>query len=197
MDQPPDLSVFWYTHSTICQTLASAFGFLTAVGLYQMQALGASMVSIMNLLRSWTNDTEGRHITMEYSHDIWSFENYVDQKGFRPDRLIPSHYKDMYDNYKLKMRTLRILQKSLRCSLVYTSGTIAWSLASLYLTNSEMVTSFGGASAMVAVASIFFVICGASYVLFALTLVGEPGAVERLERFWDSMKLPSEESGNA
>src|SRR4051812_5202612 len=33
----PDYSVFYYTYSTIAQTLAGAFGFLTAIALYQMQ----------------------------------------------------------------------------------------------------------------------------------------------------------------
>ena len=34
-----DHSVFYYTYSTVAQTLAGAFGFLVAVVLYQMQNL--------------------------------------------------------------------------------------------------------------------------------------------------------------
>src|SRR4051794_24795090 len=40
---PDDLTVIWYTYSTIAQTLASAFGFLTAVCLYQVQSINGSL----------------------------------------------------------------------------------------------------------------------------------------------------------
>jgi hypothetical protein len=41
-----DLSVFYYTYSTVPQTLAGAFAILTAVVVYQMQSIGASLRSM-------------------------------------------------------------------------------------------------------------------------------------------------------
>jgi hypothetical protein len=35
-----DVNAFYYTFSTICQTLSGAFGFLVAITLYEMQRLG-------------------------------------------------------------------------------------------------------------------------------------------------------------
>jgi len=40
---PGDPAVFYYSYSTIAQTLAGAFGFLAAIVLYRLQALNAQM----------------------------------------------------------------------------------------------------------------------------------------------------------
>jgi hypothetical protein len=46
----PDLSVFYYSYSTIAQTLAGAFGFLAAIVLYRLQALNGHMERIAHHL---------------------------------------------------------------------------------------------------------------------------------------------------
>ena len=42
-EAPPDLSVYYYTYSTLAQALAGAFGFLAAVVLYRLQALNGQL----------------------------------------------------------------------------------------------------------------------------------------------------------
>jgi hypothetical protein len=43
-----DVNAFYYTLSTICQTLGGAFGFLVAIALYQMQRLGQVIRNELN-----------------------------------------------------------------------------------------------------------------------------------------------------
>ena len=43
-----DANAFYYTYSTICQTLAGAFGFLVAVVLYQIQSVTAGFEVMLN-----------------------------------------------------------------------------------------------------------------------------------------------------
>jgi hypothetical protein len=46
----PDYSVYYYSYSTIAQTLAGAFGFLAAIVLYRLQALNGHMERIASQL---------------------------------------------------------------------------------------------------------------------------------------------------
>ena len=63
---PPDFSAFYYTYSTIAQTLAGAFAFLVAVVLYQLQTLANRMESTgQSLVSLYPGDTDviGRRIS--------------------------------------------------------------------------------------------------------------------------------------
>jgi hypothetical protein len=59
-----DLSVFYYTYSTIAQTLGGAFGFLVAVALYRLQAIKAGMPKLEDEVRAKVAILEVEHVTL-------------------------------------------------------------------------------------------------------------------------------------
>jgi hypothetical protein len=199
MGEVPDLSVFWYSHSTICQTLASAFGFLAAVCLYQMQGITSSLVQSIPRLRSHINYRD-KAVHMEEVGEFREFKEYVKKHGFISDLnpIAADEIRAMFSSYVERIRYLDVLTMSLRNSLFATAGTILGSLICMALTNAEWVSNFWAAWAMLAVMILATIVCGASYVLLALTVVGETGAINRLERFRGFVKgLPDEPGKNA
>jgi len=110
----PDYSVFYYTYSTIAQTLAGAFGFLVAVVLYRIQTLTARMQQ--KLSSSVTAMQVAATIPMD---DAERRSKEIEAAG-----RIPQEEEARIDRAR----------RGLVCSLRYTSGTIIASLVALPLT---------------------------------------------------------------
>jgi len=185
MSQPDDLTVIWYTYSTIAQTLASAFGFLTAVCLYQMQAISNFLTRTANhRLRGHLENPDGTEFLYE-SGNFDGFRQHIDTHGPRKDIDAGGlrHYTQGLMEFDAKLRDLNCLKDGLRVSLYPTAVTILASITLLPFTNSKVFSSLLTACLPLIPVVVLTWFCVISYYHLAGALVGGEAGFERLRSF--------------
>lgn len=129
-----DLSVFFYTYSTIAQTLAGAFGFLVAVVLYRMQAIAMDM---QGSGAEFETCTAAPHSGLKQMRAREQWDRYVEHAegvlgGYHPPGARSrEELKDGLGRVKDALTILKSTKSSLRRSLYWTAGTIVASLTLL------------------------------------------------------------------
>jgi len=117
-----DYSVFYYTYSTIAQTLAGAFGFVAAVSVYQMQFLMNAAYQNQDRMAENMNTFSGR-IPAE------------DREG-----VMQMHFALL----KIHSAQMIALQSALFRSLVWVGSTVVACFILMPLTNSATVLGRSG-----------------------------------------------------
>jgi ABC-type glycerol-3-phosphate transport system permease component len=197
---PDDLSVFWYTYSTISQTLASAFGFLVAVCLYQLQALGTSLSGRMSAMRNWPNSPTNSHIgtSLLYGGTCKEFRDLVKQHGHSDShvRVAEKARRDReFEQFCANIEAMDVINQAIRGSLHITTVTIICSIVFMSLTNYRFISNFNFASIMLFPTVALSILCLASYVLLALAVTWQASAIKRLKGFWDRLPEPPDPPG--
>jgi len=125
-----DYTVFYYGHSTIGQTLASAFSFIVAVALFRIQAISSSEPVV-------------------FQNALAMFKAVREDKLKGETQASELEEKILY-GVKHLAETRENIKKSLRYSLYWTSGTIIACLVLMPLTNSSMIGNPYAASVLLA-----------------------------------------------
>jgi hypothetical protein len=197
MHAPVDLSVFWYTYSTIARTLASAFGFLTAVCLYQLQNLN-------EIIRNTSEQTQrnAHSLIQPDEAQIKQLRKYIETGNIdsyildyeklelekRPHD--PAHGDSQeraifwFSQLKSAVRQVKTIEKSLKYSLIITSATIVLSVIVMSITNTEVIHDFTASCILLFIIVGLMIHCIVGYLLLAMTLVTGAKGAENLERFW-------------
>lgn len=157
-------STFFYTFSTIAQTLAGAIALLSAFVLYRLQALNAEIRDTGEYLASWADTVQGK-VNEAPAKSLFSRGHYNQLLGSAEQAVIPEgHYAALIERERL--RTLLILKpkclRRFRTSLYLTAGLVTASI--LALTNTPCLASSCCASSVLGGAMLWFVLCVASYV---------------------------------
>jgi hypothetical protein len=127
----------YYTFSTVCQTLAGAFGFLVAVVLYRMQSLGATL-GVLAVTTIHGRDWE-RSPPVREAFDRRDWLQLADAlRGMEFPSRFPQDYRDAQtrsrDEYVALADQIKLLKQDLRKVLLATGWVIAINLVFLALT---------------------------------------------------------------
>ena len=145
MDTPVDYSVFYYTYSTIAQTLAGAFGFLVAVVLYQRQVISSALLNQAAQLRGIF---EGKATVHEMEDWITrglyrEFVKLGDRVGFShlQNDPIRTRAENTFAEFKLNVGRWDAIASRLQFSMIATGTSIIWCLVFMPLTNRWIICS--------------------------------------------------------
>lgn len=183
-----DLTVIWYTYTTISQTLASAFGFLTAVALYQMQSLSGQLQwratdYLMNEVN--TPPGQGSQPTILIRTGRFNdFKQFVQTHGFKDDRgpHASANQQEALAVFDTILADFNAIKDGLRASLASTACTILLSIIGLIISNQKMVRSFWPAWVLCFCVVLAFIYCLVQYIHLAETIIRDDG-FKRL-RYW-------------
>jgi hypothetical protein len=130
-----DPTVFYYTYSTIAQTLAGAFGFLVAVVLYLIQSITNSLPHKAKNLGHHFH--QGGQIDEPIRQGRWLKVLAVCQEcGFAPQAptVVRKDGESLLAEFRSDIETLEEVSKGLKKSLYPTGGTIIACLTIMPLT---------------------------------------------------------------
>jgi len=153
-----DYSLFYYTYSTIAQTLAGVFGFVIAVVIYRTQAISSRLSRIAELLES---KHDLRPIEKERLRDLrirgqWAqFRKTACQLGFgtRGNRSGETEIEELFERFQDDLDNLSSINKWFQWSLGLTGVAIMACFILMPLTNKSMIANpyFAGFSLIVTV----------------------------------------------
>ena len=127
-----DVNTYYYTFSTIAQSLASAFGFLVAVGLYRISAMETGMELEMNQVIDHVGDSNEVNILrrMNECHYWDDMDRFVSQDAIDklPSDTIKTLVSTSWRNFKRGREEVAVLKIALVSALRLTSITIASSV---------------------------------------------------------------------
>jgi hypothetical protein len=183
-----DLTVIWYTYTTISQTLASAFGFLTAVSLYQMQSLSRQLEwratdYLLNEIN--TPPGQGSQPTIFIRTGRFNaFRKHIQVYGFRDDGDAgrKAAQQEVLNVFDTLLADFNAIKHGLRASLAPTVCTIILSTLFLCITNEHILCSFWPAWIPCFCIVLAFIYCIVQYVHLAETIILDDG-FERLKRW--------------
>lgn len=146
-----DYSVFYYTYSTIAQTLAGGFGFLGAVVLFQMQGIHMGLDSKAKLLMGWCDLKKVPQYELEVLISTSAFDQFADLMrtegtivvGDGDGGAIRARAMKTKDAFLAEWALLRATKKKLAVSLYLTGGTIISCLVLIPCTNAHVNMAFG------------------------------------------------------
>jgi len=176
-----DLTVIWYTYSTISQTLAGAFGFLTAVCVYQMQSLSNQLVQRgSDYLLGQINKPPGQGDQVSFllrSGRFEAFRHHITKCGFTDDHdpHTVEAQKSALQQFDMIFADYAAIKSGLRASLSPTVCTIILSILFLSLTNSHIIASFWTAWIILFGVILGSIYCIVTYVHLAETIVRDDG----------------------
>jgi len=139
-----DYSLFYYTYSTIAQTLAGAFGFLIAAVLYQRQALSSRLSSVAELLES---KPDLASIEKDRLRNLKIREEWVEylriarelRFGPRGTRSGETEIEELFERFQEDVDKLSSISKRFQWSLVFTGVTITACFILMPLTNKSVI----------------------------------------------------------
>jgi hypothetical protein len=143
-----DATTYFYTFSTISQTLAGAFGFLVAVALYRLQSIEQEMERALAEVYPYAaiGDHQAFMAMKNRSHDWDDIEQYIDQKAI--DAYLGDHMKSIlstnWNYFKLGKESLSTLTTELVATLRLTSVVISGCLG--LMPTSQLLTTAQGRS---------------------------------------------------
>jgi hypothetical protein len=162
-----DATTYFYTFSTISQTLAGAFGFLVAVALYRIGSMegemGAALAEVIPYAA--TADNQGFLQMKNRSRDWDDIEKYIDQKQIdaHPSDEVKSVVSTNWNYFKMGKETLSNLKIELVGTLRLTSIVIACCLVLMpvcqLLTTDQGKTFRGPFVAMVLLIVVIILAC--------------------------------------
>ena len=176
-----DLTVIWYTYTTISQTLASAFGFLTAVALYQMQSLSKQLEwrATDYLLNEIKNPPgQGSQPTILIRTGRFNeLKSYIQLNGFNDDGTDNRRaaQREALNVFNTILADFNAIKEGLRASLAPTVCTIILSTLFLMLTNDHVIPWFWPAWVLCFCVVVAFVYCLAHFVHLAETIIRDDG----------------------
>jgi hypothetical protein len=132
-----DYSPFYYTYSTISQTLAGAFGFLGAVVIYRTQAIESLIGELASVVEGATSEaTQTTLKRLRLQGDWAEFVRTVRSEG-TPGKVWSGWgtHVECLEELEPRVGQLTAIKKSLGRSLFNTAGTIAACLVCMPLTN--------------------------------------------------------------
>lgn len=138
-----DYSVFYYTYSTIAQTLASGFGFLVAVALYQIQQINGRLEARVDPMAKLIqfNDSVIRNRARfgEWPHALEAAKEYRTQQDVDPQRRRCA--EEEIAAFEADMARLEKVRSKLSLSMIATGVTIGVCLVFMPLTNGWLFLS--------------------------------------------------------
>ena len=147
MEMAFDYSLFYYTYSTIAQTLAGAFGFLIAVVLYQRQAINSRLPSIAESLESMRDlaPIEKERLRHLRIREEWAkYLASARQLGFSPIpgfRSKETEIEELFKRFQEDVDKLSSISKWFQWSLRFTGITITACFMLMPLTNKSMIAN--------------------------------------------------------
>jgi hypothetical protein len=161
-------NTFFYTFSTISQTLAGAIALLAAFVLYRLQSLNANIDSIAERLTSWVEmicQQEPRQVDGMNVRQLHGREQYRELHLLSNRIKVPENFYQAdleRERLPILLRSKDSLLRRFACALCLTVGLIIFSVFALTVTPCMAVSS--KAPMILTGAVVWFIVCMATYV---------------------------------
>jgi hypothetical protein len=172
-------NTFFYTFSTIAQTLAGAIALLAGFVLYRLQLLNTEVSNIGEYLASWT-DTILNKVNEMPAKSLFSRGQYSELLALANQTSIPEgHYPAKIERERLGalLDYKPSFFRRFYTALFLTAGLITISI--LALVNTSCLVTSCWASWVLAGAMVWFVVCIFSYLLLLLKVFEEKHPLKR------------------